>query len=95
MIVGLVTITTGVLSGSVEPPDDSTDPPGQATAASCASSEASKATAECWGNGHEDSGQAHSTRKDKALNEAPEEPLDVEVVDWHGSVISLSSDLHP
>lgn len=93
VVGGLVTITSGELTDSVEPPDDSGDPPGQATAASSAASEASEAGTESWDTSHEDSGKAHSAGKDEALDEAPEETLDEVVVDGNGSVVSLLANL--
>ena len=93
VIGSLVTITSGELTDSVEPPDDSGDPPGQATAASGAASEASEARTEGWDADRGDSGKAHSAGEDEALDETPEEPLDEVVVDGHGSVIPLSSNL--
>ena len=73
-------VATGVCTVSSESPDDSGNPPGEASAASCAAEETTADATECWADHHEDGSEATSGTGSKDLDEAPEEPGDEALV---------------
>ena len=77
-ILGDVAARIGTVSS--ESPDDSRNPPSEATATGCAAQKTTADAAKGWADQHEDRSEASSSTWGKDLDEAPKEPCDEALV---------------
>ena len=95
-VFGILEVTRGVSSNSVESPDNTSNVPGESTAALTATGKTEAAGSKAWAQKSGETTEEESSGQDDLADEAPKEPRNESVVNANGSLSgSFNGDCEP